>query len=67
MVYAKDDKCADNEIMYYISTSPITDVDAITSWSTYEPGKIVEIDLVGVTSTNVFYAVFKDSAGNVSK
>lgn len=65
-IYAADDKCADTEIKYYISTSEILDSQKVETWYDYTPGLTKEIELPSTTSTNKIYAVFKDKNGNTS-
>ena len=65
-VYAKDDKCAADGIMYYISTEEIKDTESIDDgWIQYEEGATHEIEITPGT-TNTIYAVFKDNVGNTS-
>ena len=65
-IYAADDKCKDNEIKYYLSTSEISDTSKITDWKDYSTGLKVNITLPSTTSLNKIYAVFKDANGNTS-
>ena len=65
-VYASDDKCSDNEIKYYLSTSEISDATKITDWKDYSTGLKVNVTLPSTTSLNKIYAVFKDANGNTS-
>ena len=65
-IYATDDKCKDNEIKYYLSTSEISDTSKITDWKDYSTGLKVNITLPSTTSLNKIYAVFKDANGNTS-
>ena len=65
-VYASDDKCSDNEIKYYLSTSEISDATKITDWKDYSTGLKVNVTLPNTTSLNKIYAVFKDANGNTS-
>ena len=65
-IYAADDKCKDNEIKYYLSTSEISDTTKITDWKDYSTGLKVNVTLPSTTSLNKIYAVFKDANGNTS-
>ena len=67
-IYAKDDTCADEEIKYYISTTPIDRATRLDDsvWKTYTQGKTETMTLPDLTSTNIFYAVFKDKYDNIS-
>ena len=65
-VYASDDKCSDNEIKYYLSTSEILDTTKITDWKDYSTDLKVNVTLLSTTSLNKIYAVFKDANGNTS-
>jgi len=65
-IYAKDDKCFDDEIKYYISTTPIEDIGKIEDWKSYRVGATERIDISSKGETNVVYAVFKDKNGNTS-
>ena len=65
-VYASDDKCSDNEIKYYLSTSEISDTTKITDWKDYSTDLKVNVTLPSTTSLNKIYAVFKDANGNTS-
>ena len=67
-IYAKDDICEDNEIKYYISTSPISNTEKLDAslWKNYYEGVTETIELPSLTSTNTVYAIFKDKAGNTS-
>ena len=65
-IYAADDKCKDNEIKYYLSTSEISDTSKITDWKDYSTGLKVNVTLPSTTSLNKIYAVFKDANGNTS-
>ena len=64
-IYAKDDFCTDDEIKYYISTSPISNTTKLDTWYNYEAGKIHEITLDENGTGNV-YTIFKDANGNTS-
>ena len=66
-LYAKDDMCADSEIKYYISTSPIYDTEKITFWESYTTDKIVSVKIPSATGINTVSIVFKDLNGNTSK
>lgn len=67
-IYASDDMCDDDEIMYYLSTSEISDTTKIASdeWRTYSVGATENVTLPNTTSMNTVYAVFKDYNGNTS-
>ena len=62
-IYAKDDRCTDSEIKYYLSSSEISNETAITGWEDYTTNKT---DSINVTSGSKIYAVFKDKNGNTS-
>ena len=68
-IYAKDDKCFDDEIKYYMSTTPILDVGKIApeDWKPYSVGATEMINISNSNSPNVVYAVFKDKNGNTSQ
>lgn len=64
-IFAKDDRCLDTEIMYHISTSPISDVIAIgDDWTAYKPGAFENVTIPDGQSK--IYIVFKDANGNTS-
>ena len=67
-IYAADDKCMDEEIQYYISTTAISDAEEVSesAWKNYTPGVKEKITLPSITSTNTIYAVFRDLNGNTS-
>lgn len=67
-IYASDDMCADRQIMYYLSTSEISDTTKIASdeWKYYSVGATENVTLPNTTSMNTIYAVFKDHNGNTS-
>ena len=60
---AKDDKCLDSEIKYYLSTSSILNTAEITDWKAYTTNRI---DTIEATAGSKIYAVFKDKNGNTS-
>ena len=70
-IYAKDDKCTDSEIKYYLSTTSISELGEIAdeSWKSYlldSNGKCIEkITISGEEVSNIC-AVFKDATGNTS-
>lgn len=66
-LYAKDDMCADSEIKYHISTSPISDTEKITSWESYRIGQTIALELPSPTEIATISVVFKDLNGNTSK
>ena len=67
-LHAKDDICADGEIKYYMSTSPISDTEEIeeSKWKSYYEGVTEKVDLPSLSSTNTIYVAFKDKSGNTS-
>ena len=67
-VYAADDICEKTDIKYYISTTPISNTEAIEDnlWESYTVGATKKITLPSTTSTNKIYAIFKDATGNTS-
>ena len=66
-IYAKDDMCKDEEIKYYMSTTPISDTSKLDDnlWKTYVAGETVELTL-NEDGTKQIYAIFKDANGNTS-
>ena len=62
-IFAKDDRCKDNEINYYLSTSKIFDTTSITEWKSYTTNKTENLEMV---TGSKLYAVFKDKNGNTS-
>lgn len=67
-IYAKDDTCADDEIKYYISTSPIDKTARLSNdvWKNYATGMTETVTLPDTTGKNVFYLVLKDKYDNIS-
>lgn len=67
-IYAKDDTCSDDEIKYYITTTPIDKSTRLNDsvWKSYSQGITETLELPDLTSTNIFYAVFKDKYDNIS-
>ncbi len=65
-IFAADNMCADNEIKYYISTSPISNTEKITAWEDYETNKVIEMTLPNLSGTNTLYLALKDANGNTS-
>lgn len=67
-IIAEDDTCEDNEIKYYLSTSPISDVELLDEslWKTYSNGVTETINLDSISSPYKIYAMFKDKYGNTS-
>lgn len=68
-IVAADDTCEASEIKYYFSTEPISDTEKVPDnlWKTYADGTVETVTLPSLTSTNKFYAIFKDKYGNTSK
>ena len=64
-IYAKDDMSQDDEIKYYISTTPISNTTKLNTWYNYEEGKTHEITL-NDDGTGKVYTIFKDRNGNTS-
>ncbi len=67
-IYAHDDTCADTEIEYYISTTPIDTSKPLEEslWQPYTPGLRQHYTLASLTDTNLLYAAFRDAVGNTS-
>lgn len=68
-IVAADDTCEASEIKYYFSTEPISSTEKVPDnlWKTYADGTVETVTLPSLTSTNKFYAIFKDKYGNTSK
>ena len=62
-ILAKDDRCKDDEIKYYLSTSQISNTTGITEWESYTTNKTETLEVVAGSK---IYAVFKDKNGNTS-
>ena len=66
-IYATDDMCKPEEIMYHLSTEPIDDATRIDDgWIAYEEGATEEF-VMDAAGTYKIYGVFKDARGNISK
>ena len=65
-IYATDDMCTSEEIMYYISGEKIENTARIDSgWKAYEEGA-TETFVRNTNDAVKYYVVFKDAAGNTS-
>ena len=65
--YASDDKCAVEEISFYVSTSSLTSTNIPdNAWKSLKDGNTAEITLPGTNTAYTIYACFKDYNGNTS-
>lgn len=65
-VFAKDDKCTNNQIEYCLSTTPITEMREDLIWKTYSEGIIETIEIPDSSAVSKVYAAFRDVEGNTS-